>query len=258
MTLRGRRAVVTGASRGIGAAIAERLAAEGASLLLASRTFADVEAVAAKLRSAGHVAHAVACDVADPSSIEHLQQTAADTLGGVDILVNNAGVASAGRIQRTSLDDWNLMMTVNATGAFLCTKAFLPGMIEAGWGRIVNIASTAGVTGARYIAAYTASKHALVGLTRATAAEVASLGVTVNAVCPGYVRTDMTTASISRIMAATGRTEQETLEAILSTTPQRRLIEPEEVAATAVFLCGDEARGINGAALVIDGGELAQ
>jgi NAD(P)-dependent dehydrogenase (short-subunit alcohol dehydrogenase family) len=145
---------------------------------------------------------------------------------------------------------------VNTTGAFLCLKAFLPGMVERRWGRVVNVASIAALTGSRYMAAYAASKHALLGLTRAAAAEVADRGVTVNAVCPGYLKTEMTSETIARIVETTGRTEQQALEAILQTTPQRRLIEADEVAEAVLYLCGENARGVTGSALVIDGGEL--
>ena len=258
MTLRGRTAVVTGGGRGIGASVAERLARAGAIVIVASRTPADVQAVAERLTSEGLVADWAVCDVADPASIERLAATASSKHGRVDILINNAGVASAASIQKTTLDEWTRTMTINATGAFLCLKAFLPGMIDAGWGRVVNVASTAGLSADRYISAYAASKHAMVGLTRAAAAEVAGCGVTVNAVCPGYVDTDMTRETVARIMAATGRTEQQALDAILSISPQHRLIEPDEVAETVLFLCGEGARGVNGAAIVIDGGELRQ
>lgn len=252
----GRTAVITGGGRGVGAAVAARLARAGATVLVAARTAAQVEEVAARLLAAGHVAHAETCDVTDPGSVDRLASRAAELLGRVDILVNNAGVAHAAAVHKTSLDDWNRLFAVNATSAFLCLKAFLPAMIERGWGRVVNVASIAGLTGDRYIAAYAASKHALVGLTRAAAAEAARHGVTVNAVCPGYLATDMTRESVARIVRTTGRTEAEALDAILQTTPQRRLIEADEVAEAVAYFCTDAARGVNGDALVIDGGEL--
>ena len=174
----------------------------------------------------------------------------------MDILVNNAGIAMAAPLVRTSLADWQRLLDVNATGAFLCTRAFLPSMFERGWGRIVNIASTAAISADRYIGAYAASKHALLGLTRAAAAEAATSGVTVNAVCPGFLRTDMTAESVARVAAATGRTPDEAQAAIAARNPQRRLIEPDEVAAAVAYLCSDAARGVNGASLLLDGGEL--
>ena len=254
--LRGRAAVITGGGRGVGAAIAQRLASAGAAVLVAARTEAQIEQVAAGLRDAGHTAHAVTCDVGDESSVQHLALTARDWLGHVDILVNNAGIAASAPIHKTTLDAWTRMLTVNATGAFLCLKAFLPDMLERGWGRVVNMASVAGLGADRYIAAYAASKHALVGLTRAAAAEVAARGVTVNAVCPGYLHTDMTRETIARIVRVTGRSEEAALEELLRRVPQRRLIEPEEVAEMVAFLCFDAARGITGESVVIDGGEL--
>jgi 3-hydroxybutyrate dehydrogenase len=252
----GRTAVITGGGRGVGAAVAARLARAGASVLVVSRTVSQVEAVAARLRADGYVAYADTCDVGDRTSIERLASVATERLGRVDILVNNAGVAHAAPLHKTSLDDWNRMIAINATGAFLCLKAFFPGMLERQWGRVVNVASVVGLSADRYIAAYAASKHALVGLTRAAAAEAAPHGITVNAVCPGYLATDMTRETIARIVQATGRTEAQALEAILQTTPQKRLIEPDEVAEAVAYLCTDAARSVNGETLVIDGGEL--
>jgi 3-hydroxybutyrate dehydrogenase len=254
--LQGRTAVVTGGGRGVGECVAQRLASAGASVLVAARTTAQVERVAAQLQRQGCSAYAATCDVAEVSSVERLAEEAHRRFGRVDILVNNAGVAMSAPIHETSLDDWTRMLAVNATGAFLCMKAFLPQMTERGWGRVVNVASVAGLSADRYIAAYAASKHAMVGLTRAAAAEVAGRGVTVNAVCPGYLRTRMTRETIARITQTTGRSEDQTMDAIRRRTPQNRLIEPEEVAETIVFLCTDAAQGITGESLVIDGGEL--
>ena len=257
--LAGHTAIVTGGGRGIGEAVARGLAGAGAGVVLAARTEEEIERLAAELTALEHRATAVTCDVTDPESVNRLAESS-DALGPgwgrVDILVNNAGIAHSAPLPRTDLADWNRLLAVNATGTFLCTRAFLPGMIERGWGRVVNIASVAGLTGARYIAAYAASKHAVIGLTRSAAAEVAERGVTVNAVCPGYVDTPMTAASLRRISEKTGRSEAEALELILEGTPQRRLIEPEEVAHAVVSLCAEAARGINGQSIVIDGGEL--
>ena len=254
--MRGRNAVVTGGGRGVGAAVAAKLAAAGVTVMVAARTAEQVESVAEALRIKGFAAHAETCDVADPRSIERLAARAEKRLGSIDILVNNAGTALASALHKTTLDDWNRLIAINATSAFLCLKAILPGMIAQRWGRVVNVASIAGLRGDRYIAAYAASKHALVGLTTSAAAEAAPHGVTVNAVCPGYLRTDMTRESVERIMRTTGRTEEQALDAILQTTPQRRLIEPTEVADAIAYLCSDSAAGVNGSALIIDGGEL--
>ena len=254
--LSGRIALVTGGGRGAGAAIAHQLAAQGASLIVAARTRDEVDRVAEALRATGATAHAATCDVASEASVAALADFVRQTVGAVDILVNNAGIAMAAPLVRTSLADWQRLLDVNATGAFLCTRAFLPLMLERGWGRIVNIASTAAVSADRYISAYAASKHALLGLTRAAAAEVATSGVTVNAVCPGFLRTEMTAQSVARVAAATGRTNDDAQAALAARNPQKRLLEPEEVAAAVVYLCSDAARGVNGASMLIDGGEL--
>ena len=255
-SLAGRVAVVTGGGRGAGAAIARRLAADGAAVIVAARGRAEIEAVAAGLRATGARATAIVCDVSIPSSIEELADSARRQFDCVHILVNNAGVAMAAPILRTTLDEWNTALSVNATSAFLCIKAFLPAMLEAGWGRVVNVASTAALSSDRYIAAYAASKHAMLGLTRTAASEVASRGVTVNAICPGFLATEMTEQSVARIVAATGRTREETVAAIARRNPQNRIIAPEEVAAAASYLCSEAAAGVNGTTLVIDGGEL--
>jgi 3-hydroxybutyrate dehydrogenase len=254
MTLSGRRAVVTGGGRGIGAEVARRLAREGARVVVSARSGEAIGTVAAALREEGLQALAVPCDVTDPVRVEELFRAAVAAMGGVDILVNNAGASSSAPLRRLSLGEWNRLMAVNATGPFLCTRAVLPGMTEAGWGRIVTVASVAGLRGGRYIAAYAASKHAVVGLTRSVALEAAGSGVTVNAVCPGFVNTPMTRESVARIVEKTGRTEEEALQALLAHSPQGRLVEPEEVAEAVLFLCSEGARGINGETLVMDGG----
>jgi NAD(P)-dependent dehydrogenase (short-subunit alcohol dehydrogenase family) len=254
--LAGRAAVVTGGGRGAGAAIARRLAADGAAVVLAARTSHEIERVAADLRAGGARASAVPCDVTDPDAIDRLARSARARVERIDILVNNAGVATAAPLLGTTIEEWNLAFLVNATSAFLCLKAFLPDMVQAGWGRVVNIASTAAVAGDRYIAAYAASKHAMLGLTRTAAAEVAAHGVTVNAICPGFLATDMTEQSIARISAATGRSRDDALASLTRRNPQNRLFAPDEVAAAAAYLCSDAAAGVNGTTLVIDGGEL--
>jgi len=223
--------VVTGGTRGIGEAIAARFATLGERVIALGRADGDVTDEAA---------------VADIF----------ERTGPVDVLVNNAGVSASADVARTTLDDWRAQIAVNATGAFLCTRAVLGGMRERGRGRIVTVASTAGLQGARYTAAYTASKHAAVGLMRAVAAEVAGTGVTANAVCPAFVRTDMTTASVQRIVASTGRSGAQAEEALASMTPLGRLLEPEEVAFAVAFLAAPEAGAINGQTLVLDGGGI--
>ena len=228
MTLAERGAVVTGAGRGIGLAVARALAGAGAAVVVAARTRDAIEAVATELRAAGGRAWAVSCDVTDLANVQALARAAETHLGHVDILVNNAGISHSAPLQKITLADWNRTLTVNATGTFLCTQAFLPRMVERRWGRVVNIASVAGLGGGKYIAAYSASKHAVVGFTRSAAAEVAGTGVTVNAVCPGYVDTDMTRESVARIAAKTRMSPEDALRAALATTGQRRLISPED------------------------------
>ena len=226
-----RLVVVTGGTRGIGAAIARRFEAAGDRVLAIGRT---------------------ACDVTDEAAVTAYFTSA----GEVDVLVNNAGAATSAPLRRTSLADWRRLLDVNATGAFLCTRAVLPGMLERGRGRIVTVASTAGLAGARYTAAYTASKHAAVGLTRAVAAEVAATGVTANAVCPTFVRTDLTMESAARIAATTGRTVEQAEAALAATSPLGRLMEPDEVALAVAFLAAEQASAINGQTLVLDGGGI--
>lgn len=226
-----RRVVVTGGTRGIGRAVAERFRAAGDEVLApGSREL----------------------DVTDEAAVGAFFAAA----GPVDVLVSNAGVSESAPVAKTLLAQWERQMAVNATGSFLCARAVLPGMLERGRGRIVCVASTAGVAGARYTAAYTASKHAAVGLVRAIASEVPGTGVTCNAVCPTFVRTDMTRESVERIVAATGRSEAEGEAALASMSPLGRLLEPEEVAAAVAFLASDEAGAINGQTLILDGGGI--
>jgi 3-hydroxybutyrate dehydrogenase len=251
-----RGAVVTGGGRGIGAAVARALAADGARVVVASRTADEVESVVREIESAGGEAWAMAVDVTDSGSVDGLRAFAIERLGHVDVLVSCAGVAHSSPLARQTLADWERIFAVNVTGTFLVTKAFLPAMMERGWGRVIHMASVAGLSGAKYIAAYAASKHAVVGFTRSIAAEAAPRGVTVNAICPGYVDTAMTEQSIERIVATAGRSEEEARAAVLATSPQGRLIEPDEVARAVTWLCEDAARGINGQAIVIDGGGL--
>jgi NAD(P)-dependent dehydrogenase (short-subunit alcohol dehydrogenase family) len=254
--LTGRVAVVTGGGRGIGAAIARGLAAAGARVVVSARSGGQLDGVVAEIAAAGRDARAVVCDVTDPESVSRLLGEAETELGPVEILVNNAGVSSSAPLRSVELAEWNRLMAVNATGTFLCTRAFLPGMVANGWGRVINVASVAGRAGAAYISAYAASKHAVIGFTRSVAAEVAAKGVTVNALCPGYVETPMTDESVERIVAKTGLSQEEARGRITAMNPQGRLIEPDEVAFLAVALCDPRARGINGQAIGVDGGAL--
>ncbi len=255
MRLDGKTAVVTGGGQGIGAAVARALADAGASVVISGRTLSKLERQAEELRQEGRNVWGAACDVTDPAAITRLAAIAKEKLGPVDILVNNAGVAESASILRTSLDDWEKMIRINATGAFLCLQAFLPDMLERKWGRVVNVASVAGLEGARYISAYVASKHALVGLTRAAAAELTGTGVTVNAVCPGYVDTPMTETTIANIVRKTGKSAEEARAALLATMPGGRMVQPEEVAAAVLAQVTDASGDRNGEAVVIDGRE---
>lgn len=254
--LTGRVAVVTGGGRGIGAAVARGLAAAGARVVVSARSGGQLDGVVAEIVATGRDARAVVCDVTDPESVARLLGEAETELGPVEILVNNAGVSSSAPLRSVELAEWNRLMAVNATGTFLCTRAFLPGMVANGWGRVINVASVAGRAGAAYISAYAASKHAVIGFTRSVAAEVAAKGITVNALCPGYVETPMTDESVERIVAKTGLSQEEALGRITAMNPQGRLIEPDEVAFLAVALCDPRARGINGQAIGVDGGAL--
>jgi 3-hydroxybutyrate dehydrogenase len=258
MKLENRIALITGGGRGIGRAIAMAFASEGAQVTVAARSFEQVEQVAREIADKFSTkALPVVCDVSDAASVERLFEAVNESFGrGPDILVNNAGIAESAPLTKTGDELWQQHLAINLSGSFYCMRAALPQMIERGWGRIVNIASIAGKTGAPYIAAYSASKHGVLGLTRSAALEVASKGITVNAICPGYVDTEMTTRGIENITKKTGLSADQAMESIRKMSPQNRIIEPEEVAALALLLASEEGRGINGQAINVDGGTV--
>ncbi len=249
--LAGCHALVTGASRGIGEACAARLAALGARVTVIARHREALEAA----RERSGAAAAIECDVSDEEALGGALARAVAEGGPVDVLVNNAGAAESAPLGRTDRALWERMLAVNLTAAFLCARALLGPMRERGFGRVVNIASTAGLRGYPYVSAYCAAKHGLVGLTRALAAECGGDGVTVNAVCPGFTDTELLAASARRIAAETGRSEAEARAALAAGNPHGRLIAPGEVAATVAWLCLPEAAAVNGQALAVAGGE---
>jgi NAD(P)-dependent dehydrogenase (short-subunit alcohol dehydrogenase family) len=251
MFLAGKTALVTGGGRGIGRAIAERLAREGARVVVTGRTQTEIDEVALAV---GGVA--VAMDAADRASVRAGIDAIKDRAGDIDVLVNNAGFAESAPFDRTSDEMWDSLFEVNVTSAFLLTRALVPGMIARGFGRVVNVASNAGLSGYAYTMAYCASKHAMVGMTRALAVEIAASPVTVNAVCPGWTNTRMVQEAVDRIVRKTGRATETAKKALEDMSPQRRLVEVTEVAHVVAMLCAPEARGIHGQAIPIDGGQV--
>jgi 3-hydroxybutyrate dehydrogenase len=248
------RVVITGASRGIGAAIALAFGRAGAHMVLSARNSDDLEQVAAQVREAGGTVHTVLCDVTDPASVAQLQEASVAALGGVDVLVNNAGAAASHKIVDHPDELWHRIIGINLTSVYYVSKLFVGGMIEQGSGRIINIASVASKVGSKYVAAYTASKHGVLGLTRALAVELVGNGITVNAVCPSYVETPMTEGAITNMVSRTKMTTEQARAYLANLSPQGRLITPEEIADLTVFLASDAARGITGQAINVDGG----
>jgi NAD(P)-dependent dehydrogenase (short-subunit alcohol dehydrogenase family) len=255
--LAGRHAIVTGAGRGIGAAIADRLAALGAGITVVGRTAKTLEAACAALEAAhGVPTNAAVADVTDDAAVGRAVAAAAKALGAPAILVNNAGAAESAPFKRTDPALWRRMIDVNLTGVYLCTHAVLPLMIEAGYGRIVSVASTAGLTGYRYVAAYCAAKHGVVGLTRALALECAKTGVTINADCPSYVEGELIDAAIDNIVAKTGCTREAAYAQLAASNPQGRLVKPAEVASAVAWLVLPEQAAMTGQAIAVAGGEV--
>jgi NAD(P)-dependent dehydrogenase (short-subunit alcohol dehydrogenase family) len=255
-TLNNKIALVTGGGRGIGEACAVALAEAGADVAVCSRSSAEITAVAEKIRAMGRRALAVVCDVTDAWQVRRMAEEVNSQFGAVEVLVNNAGLGRSHRFLDHPDELWDQMLAVNLTSVYHVARTFVPKMIEMRRGRVINIASVMSKVGGKYVAAYAAAKHGVLGLTRALAVELVSYNITVNAVCPGYVNTPMTDDNVANIVARTGMPETEARKALERLNPQNRMIEPEEVAAVVVMLASDVAQGINGQAINIDGGAV--
>lgn len=247
--LDGKVALVTGASRGVGAAIASRLAAAGARVALCARSSGEIEALAKRLPNG---AFAKTLDVTDSAAVDRVVDDVARTAGRLDVVVNNAGMSERDTVSHGSDEWWDRVLRVNLTGAFYVCRAAMRHLTEGA--RVVNVGSVLSLFGAADSAAYTAAKHGLLGLTRAFAAEVAPKGITVNAICPGWVDTDMAARGFENIARGAGVEVDEARKQAIGRVPLGRILEPEEVAKLVVFLCLPEARGIHGQAIRIDGG----
>jgi NAD(P)-dependent dehydrogenase (short-subunit alcohol dehydrogenase family) len=254
--LRGKIVLVTGGGRGIGRAIALAFAAAGCHVVVTGRTQAALDEVAQEVRCSRAKVLPLSCDVTRKQEIQELKRRIASGLGAVQILVNNAGIAPAAAFLEMEDALWEEVLKVNLTGTYYCCKAFLPEMMAANWGRIINIASTVAKTSYANISAYASSKHAVLGLTRSLAVETARYGVTANAVCPGYVDTGLTQKNSVLLAEKTGKPVEDTLEMLKKSSPQKRLIDPGEVAALTLMLASEAARGINGQAINVDGGAV--
>ena len=242
---------VTGAARGSGRAIARRFAQDGYAVAATGRSAPSLVPVAEEIAALGAEMLTLACDITDRDAVGRTVAQVEQRLGPIDVLVNNAGESASAPF--VSMDDtlWDRMLAVNLTGTYNCMRAVLPSMFARGRGRVINIASVAAKIGFAYTAAYVASKHGVLGLTRAVAIEAAGKGVTVNAICPGWMNTDMTGRAVARIVEKTGRSEEAARETLAQMNPQKRLIEPEEIAALAAFLASPDAAGINGQDLTL-------
>ncbi|TAN49669.1 MAG: SDR family oxidoreductase [Rhodospirillales bacterium] len=257
LPLSNKHAIVTGGGRGIGAAIAEALAQAGAAVSVLGRNAEALQKTAQGLKERYGVSVAVGvADVADEAALGQAIAKLVAEQGPAAILVNNAGIALSAPFLKSDAAFWKKMLDVDLMSAVYATQTVLPGMQSAGWGRIINIASTAGLTGMAYVTAYSAAKHAMVGLSRSLAMELAKTGITVNAVCPGYTDTDIVGNALETITAKTGRSRQDALASLVAHNPQGRLVQPSEVGGTVVWLCGEAANSVTGQSIVLAGGEL--
>ena len=256
MRLAGKTVIVTGGGRGIGEAIAMALAKEGCSVAVTGRTMSYLEKVAGEIQKLGRDSLPIVCDVSDPTSVTELFREVYEQWGKLDILVNNAGESQSELLARLSLETWNRMLAINLTGTFLCSQEALRLMLPRGSGRIINIASSVAKIGYRYAGAYSAAKHGVLGLTRTMALETATSGLTVNAVCPGWVETEMSEKAVRTISTKTQSSPDKVREFLAAESPQKRIIQPEEIAFATVWLACDGARGITGQAISVDGGQV--
>lgn len=253
MSTGARHALVTGGGQGIGAAIARELVTRGLNVTVLGRRLSVAQALADT--DPVHLL-AVAGDVCEPAQVSEAVAHAEARFGAVDVLVNNAGQAQTSPFLKMDMALWDQMLSVNLTGTLVCTQALLPGMVERGWGRVVNVASTAGQVGYAYLSAYCAAKHGVIGLTKSLAMEMVRKGVTVNAVCPGYTETDILLRGIERVVAKTGRCPEEARAEFVKSNPQGRLVQPEEVADAVGWLCSDGAAAVTGQSISVAGGEV--
>lgn len=255
-TLTGKHALITGGSRGIGLAIARALAADGASITLVARDRQQLRAARDELAAVSPTGFVVA-DVTTATDVEKAFDLAERELGEIHILINNAGAAESAPFIKTNEALWDRLLATNLGSVYHCTQRALPAMLAAGWGRIINTASTAGLKGYPYVSAYCAAKHGVVGLTRALALEVASRGVTVNAICPGYTETELLDRAVANIVGKTGRSREQAKASLAQHNPMGKLVLPQQVAGVARWLCQEDAGAVTGQAIAVDGGETA-